>query len=485
MEKTAQPLRSHERWAHFRFSVIGSLLAAPAPRGQLQHRLKELAAQKWRHPLHPQQWITLGRSTLERWYYQSLRGQGGPVEVLKRKIRSDQGQQRALSPKLAQALIDQHRQHPSWSYQLHCDNLAVLTQKQPELGPMPAYISILRYMKSHGLFKRPRRGPVHSPGAQASERRYEAREIRSYESEYVNALWHLDFHHGSHRVLLPSGRWIYPLLLGVLDDHSRLCCHAQWYQGESAQDLCHGLSQALEKRALPRALMTDNGSAMLAAETTQGLSRLSILHETTLPFSPHQNGKNENFWGQVEGRLLPMLEGVSDLTLDQLNEATLAWVEMEYNRGVHSEIGQTPLQRFLHDKDVGRPCPDAQALRLAFTAEVQRTQRRSDGTLSLEGIRFEIPSRYGHLEKLCVRYASWDLSQVWLFDCKTGTLLDRLYPLDKAKNAQGVRAPRTSPVGASDPLPASGMAPLLQKILQQYATTGLPAAYLPKHDPQP
>jgi hypothetical protein len=33
-------------------------------------------------------------------------------------------------------------------------------------------------MKNHGLFKRPRCGPVHSPGAQATERRYEAREVR-------------------------------------------------------------------------------------------------------------------------------------------------------------------------------------------------------------------------------------------------------------------------------------------------------------------
>ena len=96
---------------------------------------------------------------------------------------------------------------------------------------MPSYASLLRYMKSHGLIKRPRRGPVHSPGAQAAERRYEDREVRSYESEYVNGLWHLDFHHGSLRVLLTDGQWAYPILLGILDDHSRLCCHLQWYSG--------------------------------------------------------------------------------------------------------------------------------------------------------------------------------------------------------------------------------------------------------------
>jgi transposase InsO family protein len=334
-------------------------------------------------------------------------------------------------------------------------------------------------MKSHGLVKRPRRGPVHSPGGQAAEARFEAREVRSYENPYVNGLWHLDFHHGSLRVLLPSGQWAYPILLAILDDHSRLCCHAQWYLAQGAEELCHGLSQAFQKRQLPRALLQDNGSAMLAAETRQGLTRLSIVAENTLPYSPYQNGKQESFWGQIEGRLLPMLEGVVDLTLDQLNEATLAWVEMEYNRKVHSEMGQTPVHRYLHDKDVGRPCPDTERLRLAFTLEVTRTQRRSDGSFSLEGLRYEVPSRYGHFHKLAIRYASWDLSLVHLADPKTGLILCRLYPQDKTKNAQGHRAPRQPALAASSPTPA-GMAPLLQQILRQYATTGLPAAYLPK-----
>jgi len=136
--------------------------------------------------------------------------------------------------------------------------------------------------------------------------------------------------------------------------------------------------------------MSDNGSAMLAAETVQGLARLGIVHETTLPFSPYQNGKQEVFWGQIEGRLLPMLETVTDLSLRQLNEATLAWVEMEYNHKTHSELGMsrctaTPAQRR------GPACPTSEQLQLAFTKEIRRTQRRSDGTITLAGIRFEIP----------------------------------------------------------------------------------------------
>ena len=43
--------RSHERWARFRFSVIGPLLAAPPERGELQEQLKSLAAKNWQHPI--------------------------------------------------------------------------------------------------------------------------------------------------------------------------------------------------------------------------------------------------------------------------------------------------------------------------------------------------------------------------------------------------------------------------------------------------
>ena len=41
-----------------------------------------------------------------------------------------------------------------------------------------------------------------------------------------------------------------------------------------------------------------------------GLARLGILHQTTLPYSPYQNGKQEVLWGSVEGRLMAMLEGI-------------------------------------------------------------------------------------------------------------------------------------------------------------------------------
>ncbi len=471
--------RSHERWAHLRFSIVGGLLASPPERGELRTELLRLAAKSWRHPTTGQP-MRFGLSTLERWYYAALKV-SHPVRALERKLREDSGDCRAVTDKLAAVLRGQYAEHPSWSYKLHLDNLAAQACDDATLGKLPSYATLRRYMHAHNLLRQPKKRGRHER-AQAAGDAHERREVRSFESPYVNGLWHLDFHAGSLGVLTPKAGWMRPQLLAILDDRSRLVCHAQWYLDETAESLVHGLVQAFLKRGLPRSLLTDNGSAMTAAETTQGLKRLSIAHVTTLPYSPHQNGKQEAFWGGVEGRLMAMLEGQRDLSLGLLNEAMQAWLEMEYQREIHSETGQTPLQRFMAGPSVAREAPSLDELRLALTAATTRSQRQSDGTLSLAGVRFEVPARFRHLRKLCVRFASWDLSHVWLLDERTGTLLTRLYPLDKARNADAVRRPLDPTLARQAPVEGSGIAPLLRKLMAEYAATGLPPAYIPKED---
>ena len=371
--------------------------------------------------------------------------------------------------------------------QLHYDNLAVQVTEDEALGRLPSYGTIRRYMKAQGYHRR-RLPKTQTAAANRAAYRLERHEVRSFEAEHTLALWHLDFHHGSHKVLTRSGQWMTPLLLGVIDDHSRLICHLQWYLDETAESLVHGLCQGFQKRGLPRALMTDNGAAMQADEFCQGLQSLSILHETTLPYSPYQNAKQECFWATLEGRLMAMLESVADLTLERLNKITQAWVEQEYHRTQHAEIGTCPLNRYLDSPNVGRDCPDSETLRRAFRSMGTRRQRRSDGTLSLAGIRFEVPARYRHLETLQISYARWDLSAVELVDPHDLTALCALYPLDKTANAEGQRRRLDSMETTPTAIPqktGTELPPLLHKLVAEYAATGRPPAYLPQHDHDP
>jgi putative transposase len=229
--------------------------------------------------------------------------------------------------------------------------------------------------------------------------------------------------------------------------------------------------------------MSDNGGAMTSEEFTEGLMRLGIEHETTLPHSPYQNGKQESFWGNLEGRLMAMLENDKNLNLQKLNQMTQIWVEREYHLNIHSETTFAPLDRFVHGKDVLRPVPETN-LNLIFRRDINRTARRSDGTFSLDGKRFEIPQAYRTLSKLTVRYARWDLSQIHLVD-EQGQCLTQVFPVDLKKNADGRRRLFTKP-DAQMNLPLIELSgeepPLLTKMIAEFSATGCPPTYIPMTD---
>ncbi len=479
--KNRRYLRQQEAWGSFRFSVVGHLLSSPPGKGELCHELEALSQRTWEHPVTGEP-VQFSVSTIEDWYYRAKAARHSPTKALEWKLRQDAGQCRVLADPVRRAIETLHQQHPGWSHQLHYDNLLAIAA-QEALGEIPSYATVRRFRHAHGLIRvKPPRNADRAGVAVALEHR-ESREQRSFEATHVLGLVHSDFHHCSRKLLTENGEWVKPVLVVIMDDRSRLVCHAQWYWRETAENFVHALCQAFLKRGLPRALLTDNGSPMTAGETTEGLQRLGILAQTTLPYSPQQNGKQERFWGQIEGRLMAMLEGEEHLTLKLLNEATLAWVEMDYHRKVHSETGQTPLQRFLEGPEVGRPAPSPEELRTAFTVATTRSLRRSDGTISLEGRRYEVPAAYRHLKRICVRYAHWDLSHVLQVSGPSGEICGRIYPRDLAKNADGRRR-RIQPPAPPHPSPerATGMAPLLKQHLEDYTATGLPMSYFPKEE---
>src|SRR5208337_2597159 len=99
------PKSTSNLWAHFRFSVVGSLLSSPPARGALKTAIRSLAEKTWCHPVS-------GRDV-----------RFSAVTVLRRAVRKDRGKV-SLPPAVAQRLLLQYRDHLHWSYQLHYDNLA-------------------------------------------------------------------------------------------------------------------------------------------------------------------------------------------------------------------------------------------------------------------------------------------------------------------------------------------------------------------------
>src|SRR5208283_958232 len=185
-------------WARFRFSVVGSLLSSPPARGALKTAIGCLAAKTWSHPVTGRD-VRFSAVTIERWYYTARRQHDDPVGALRRAVRKDRGKV-SLTAAVVERLDLQYHAHHHWSYQLHYDNLAALVKTDPSLGPLQSYSTVRRYMQAHGLLRKPKLRLKERPGEMLALERRQTREIRSFEAEYVGALWHLDFHHGSLRV---------------------------------------------------------------------------------------------------------------------------------------------------------------------------------------------------------------------------------------------------------------------------------------------
>ena len=157
----------------------------------------------------------------------------------------------------------------------------------------------------------------------------------------------------------------------------------------------------------------------------------------TAPYVPVDNDKP--VFGDLQVAIIgmPMDLGVTNRPGSRFGPRALRAIERI--GPYHHVLGCAPVQRFAQAPDVLRASPSSVALRDAFRVEETRRQRRSDGTISVEGVRFEIPSRFRHFHSLAIRYARWDLSRMDLVDPRHGTSLAPLYPVDRAANADGER----------------------------------------------
>ncbi len=93
----------HQRWAHLRFSVIGQLLAAPPPKGELRTEIKKLAERTWQHPITGGP-VRFAASTIERWLMRARRV--FDVEAHPERLRRHEPD---LGRTLGEALLEPHR----------------------------------------------------------------------------------------------------------------------------------------------------------------------------------------------------------------------------------------------------------------------------------------------------------------------------------------------------------------------------------------
>ena len=159
--------------------------------------------------------------------------------------RSDRGQPRALAPSALEALLKLRRLHP----QLTVAALAQELLRQGILQPGAYSLSTLqRRLAEAGLDRRSlRAGAALITGP-----------TKAFELPLPNLLWMADAMNGPtlKQADQPSQR---TFLFALIDDHSRLCVHGQFYPSERTECFLDCLRQAIQARGLPDKLYTDNG----------------------------------------------------------------------------------------------------------------------------------------------------------------------------------------------------------------------------------
>jgi putative transposase len=348
--------------AAFRFGVICELVnGARLNPGEQARLIRDKCARRWQIP-HSQK-TRISRGTLWRWVSR-YRASNGRLESLYPQDRSDRGKSRSLDAETALSLIQLRKELPRATIthliaQMHRRGLV-----SPPMALSPS--TVYRLLHEHQLMH---------PAASADRRKFEA--------ECVNDLWQSDVMHGPQ--VLAGGKQRKTYLIAVIDDHSRLIPHAEFYLNERLASYVQALQQALSRRGLPRKLYVDNGAAFRCRQLEHICASLGIALIHSKPYTPEGRGKIERFFRTVRGEFLA---GFKANSLADLNEALDLWLTEIYHRRAHSATGQSPFARFTDNLKCIRAAPEN--LNDYFRHSARRRVAK-DRTIILNGTLYEAP----------------------------------------------------------------------------------------------
>ncbi len=202
-----------------------------------------------------------------------------------------------------------------------------------------------------------------------------------FEADTANQRWTGDALHG------PSVGGCKAILFAFIDDHSRLLLGYRWALREDTVRLQSALRNGLASRGIPDSVYLDNGAAMIDKQLQRACACLGIYLVHSRPGQPAGRGKIEKFFRTVREQFLVEIGSGRELDdMTHLNTLFTAWVETVYHRRVHSQTGQTPMQRW---SVISPRMPSTGQLREAFLWSQWRTVTKT-ATVGLHGNTHEV-----------------------------------------------------------------------------------------------
>ena len=302
-------------------------------------------------------------------------------------------------------------------------------------GDVPSRSTLHRVLQGAGVSGRP--PPPHSDT-----------DLDRFEASFPGELWQSDLLQGP---WLPDpqrpGRRRRAVLYAFIDDHSRLLLHGRFsFKGDlPALELV--LRRCFQRWGVCRLLYYDNGATYRAKHMKHIVAQLGI-HPIiyTTRHRPMGHGKVEALNRLIKSAFIAEVKASRITTLDALNEAFMAWADTDYNKALHSETGQAPLERWRASLDRVNYA-DEEKLRLAFLWRENRTPDKA-GCFGLFGHRYQVNSRLGK-KRIEVRYDPEALEEVEVWH--RGRFVQRCRPFEVQRH----RRPKAKP-DADAPPPLDG-----------------------------
>ena len=396
----------NEKMAYFRYMVISPLLSDD---GRLRKvRIQELADRCWTLPCGRIRQFSY--KTIAEWFYNYTKH---GFESLVTSPRSDRGEHRRIPDEVCEAIDILIKRY---SKMKNCNIIRLLEQKGL-LEDGPSQSSLYRYLKRI----RP------SLAQPASER-------RAFEAPHAGDLYQTDIMYGPKMSLLcQDGRYRRQdtYLVAIIDDYSRLICHAEFFFKQDIMAYIHTLEQAIRKYGIPNRIYCDNGQVFLSPQIKRIGAQIGTRIVHTKVRDAAAKGKIERWFLTVRNRFLNgILPENKVKTLEDLNELFALFVAEYNSQRVHSSIDSTPLQRWLQSPQIPRLLKEDIHSADLFMLEIERKVKK-DGTFSVDKILFE--TNYAYVgKKVRIRYNSQDISKVYVYSDKE--FLGVSFPLNRQGN---------------------------------------------------
>ena len=249
-----------------------------------------------------------------------------------------------------------------------------------------------------------------------------------YERENINEVWCGDSSFGPNVTVNGEKRKTH--IIAFIDDCSRFIVGIDIYLNDNTINLINTMKQAVKRHGVPKMFNFDNGSNYKSIDTQETIANIHSSVHYCHPYSPVQKAKIERFFGTMKKQWMSKYNQ-SSVSLEQVKDDLLSYVE-QYNNTVHSSLnGKTPNQRFFDQADLIKYL-DTNEFNEAFMVRFER-QASIDRVVTINSIEYELDPIFAN--KKVKFMATSDYKEIYAINPHTGIKLP-VKLLDKTANAK-------------------------------------------------